>query len=1034
MVGKELHFPRSASTISSPEARVLTGAAGRSSRYANNSPAGAPYGSSYGGAPSFPGGNSPNVSHTPSRKWYDPEWTGTALALPRTLSLLNRWRRFFYRYDPIVGGVIDLHSELPHSNAALLGIEDQYIQNHYQAAVDDIDLFNRLPEITREYLKIGEAFPYFRWDDSKGYFSSMILQNPDFIQIDQSRFADDEDRYSLVIDPQLRTLIEQNDPQFKDYKRRLPLEFVRAIMYGEKLPLPFDAKDLFVALVKRNSPTDIRGTSIIDRVFKYLIYEDKLLDSQIAIADNFIFPLRIIKIGNEDFTPSPAQLDAFQELLAQKQFDPNFYLLTHNAVAYESHNLASDLMSAANEWERIDKIKMLALGTSQNFMTGESTYASAHVGYQTVLARYKAMRSYLVSRCLNPFFKTIAIRNEFFKRPLKEINGQYRVSMKKEEQERPENLILPELGWEKQLIIREDESFLNFMAGLMGKQNISNTTFFSALGLSYKEELIRSDRDKKLEERLGVKIKTTPGSTDAKEQAADGGGDESSSAGDLFSSVSGLFRRKKKADKIVPMTEEERSLQFLWVVAKNIHTKELERDGAEKARSAEDIYAELASAHKQGVSKKDTEFFVREFEPKQHSALHFFIDKKSGEAPTPEYYAQTTVSELEFKENYALNYKQALNTGVIQALKQLDHITSGVSFLKSDVDACLETLVDESTKQSKKLIYGRSENIDTEFISNFLKADLANSLARIEDNLENRRNEVRALGLAAVVLGTVIHYANEKVESVRVISPYTNRKMVNLSEIYQGGVDSITPYISSGVIPTIYPVIFDDVDSLRKFGFIANSSSNGFDISNCPTYFIPPLLSYVRQFKDYMVKPPKNISFGNSIEHIPEFYDFVREKYSIKSDIDSYLIENERMKFADKYSYRVKDTLFIDYRSAEAFSSDFDMLYYLLPFDMEKYTESRFEEIRESFYVPENHLVAALESKKLVVLAADEGLLKSAGTKLGRFSLVDYYDVSGYPVVDSKPEFVKGVLRAYFDKKYSLDDTLLHIFEIGTSK
>lgn len=1025
MVGKELHFPRTASAISSPEAHYLTGSGPR--RYGNTSSAGAPYGSQYGGAPPFPGGGTPNVSHTPSRKWYDPEWTGTALALPRTLSLLNRWRRFFYRYDPIVGGVIDLHSELPHSNANLLGIEDTAILNHYQAAVDTIDLFNRLPDITREYLKIGEAFPYFRWDESRGYFSSMILQNQDFIQVDQSRFADDEDRYSMVIDPQLRTLIEQNDPQYKEYKKRLPLEFVRAIMYGEKLPLPFDAKDLFVALIKRNSPTDIRGTSIIDRVFKYLIYEDKLLDSQIAIADNFIFPLRMIKIGNEDFTPSAAQLDAFQELLAQKQFDPNFYLLTHNAVQYESHNLASDLMSASNEWERIDKIKMIALGTSQNFMTGESTYASAHVGYQTVLARYKAMRSYLISKCLNPFFRTIAIRNEFFKRPLKEINGHYRVSMKREDQERPENLILPELGWEKQLIIREDESFLQFLSGLMGKQNISNTTFFSALGLSYQQELTRSKRDKDMEDRLGVHIQKAPGGS-AKEQAADGGDEEGSGAGDLFSAI---FRRKKKTAKAAQTSPagDDKDLQHLWRVANNIHKMEKENPEISNPRPADDIYAELAAAHFQGVPKKEAEFFVRTEEPKNHSALHYFVEDKAAETTTPKYYSEQSLRGEEFRENYVLNYRQPLSTGVIVALKDLDAVVSATDYSVTQVEACLNSLVDEAIKQSRGFINGRSENIDMEFISSFLKADLTNSLARIENTLDSKRDEVRTLGLSAVVLGTVIHYANEQVDTVRVVSPFTDRKMVKLTDIYQGGIATISQYVSSGIIPSIYPVILDDVDSLRKFGFVSNSNSHGVEITSCPTYFLPTVLSYLRQFRDYMPTPPKSIHFGNNIEMLPEFSAYVKDKYQIKSEVDNYVVENERRKFSDKYSYRVKDTLFVDYRSAEAFSSDYDMLFYLIPFDLDKFAGKRFEEIRQSFVITENHMIQAVESKRLQVLSADAGLLKVSPTQVGRFSVVSYYDVSGYPVVDDKVTFVKSVLRAYFDKKYSLDESILHIFE-----
>ena len=105
------------------------------------------------------------------------------------------------------------------------------------------------------------------------------------------------------------------------------------------------------------------------------------------------------------------------------------------------------------------------------------------------------------------------------------------------------------------------------------------------------------------------------------------------------------------------------------------------------------------------------------------------------------------------------------------------------------------------------------------------------------------------------------------------------------------------------------------------------------------------------------------------------------------------------------------------------------MLYYLMPFNLGKFTDNKFEEIRQSFMVPENHLIRAVENKQLMVIASDDNLLKVAPTKIGRFSVVDYYDISGYPVVDNRVEFVKSVLRAYFDKKYSLDESILHIFE-----
>ncbi|MEO0075115.1 MAG: hypothetical protein ABIK31_03275, partial [candidate division WOR-3 bacterium] len=382
---------------------------------------------------------SDSIPRGPSRKWYEPEYTGLSLLLPKNRIQKNRWRRYFYMYDPIIGGVVDLHAEMPHSPARLFGIDDQEILDHYLKAVERVDLWNLLPEITREYLKIGEAFPYLRWDDDAKNFSHIILQNPDFIEIETSMFVDEEDKYYLTSDPRLKSLIEGNEPTYRDVKSRLPVEFLRFVFYGERIPLPFDEKDLFIALIKKNSPSDVRGTSIIDRTFKYLIYEDKLLDSQIAIADNVIFPIRMFKFGNEHWTPNEEQLAAFQETLLSRKFDPDFYFLTHNAVTYESHSLSNDIMSLGNEWERIDKVKMIALGISQGFMTGESSYASAHVAFQTAIARYRTLRSMIESQFLNKFFKTIAERAGFYKVSLRELNGNYRVSSNDRE------LILPRL-------------------------------------------------------------------------------------------------------------------------------------------------------------------------------------------------------------------------------------------------------------------------------------------------------------------------------------------------------------------------------------------------------------------------------------------------------------------------------------------------------------------------------------------------------------------------------------------------------------
>ena len=65
-------------------------------------------------------GGSNNILKSPSRRFYDPEITTSAIYLPSTLKQKNRWCRWFYDHDELVGAVLDLHAELPYSQAEIV--------------------------------------------------------------------------------------------------------------------------------------------------------------------------------------------------------------------------------------------------------------------------------------------------------------------------------------------------------------------------------------------------------------------------------------------------------------------------------------------------------------------------------------------------------------------------------------------------------------------------------------------------------------------------------------------------------------------------------------------------------------------------------------------------------------------------------------------------------------------------------------------------------------------------------------------------
>jgi hypothetical protein len=307
-----------------------------------------------------------NILRNSSRRFYDPEITTTAIYLPRSIKQKNRWRRWFYDHDEVVGAVLDLHAELPYSRAEVV-CDDNVLKQAYEDCLDQTQFFSMLPMIDLEYLKIGEVFINTPWDDSKGMWKHIIIHNPDFVELSASPFADQEYSVELIPDDELKHLINSTKPQDQELKRRLPPEIIKRVLSGKNLILD---PDEVTHIARRSNPYDLRGTSIVDRLFRLLMYEDKLRESQITIADNFIYPLKIFKLGDpqKGWIPSADHQQALAQMLQQATFDPNFALIYHYALSVDYVTVADKVMKLDREWDEIVKKKMIALGVSQNFM------------------------------------------------------------------------------------------------------------------------------------------------------------------------------------------------------------------------------------------------------------------------------------------------------------------------------------------------------------------------------------------------------------------------------------------------------------------------------------------------------------------------------------------------------------------------------------------------------------------------------------------------------------------------------------------
>jgi len=105
--------------------------------------------------------------------YYSYEFPVDALELPSSRPEELRFYRLAYDRDPIVGRAIDMHTELPLSKMSLekpKGSSEEfvdYVQDYFQALINDTHFFQVLIQATREYNMIGEAFIFIEEDEEE---------------------------------------------------------------------------------------------------------------------------------------------------------------------------------------------------------------------------------------------------------------------------------------------------------------------------------------------------------------------------------------------------------------------------------------------------------------------------------------------------------------------------------------------------------------------------------------------------------------------------------------------------------------------------------------------------------------------------------------------------------------------------------------------------------------------------------------------------------------------------------------------------
>ena len=425
----------------------------------------------------------------------------------------NRYWRLFHKMDPVIGNVSDLYSEMPWSNFEFTGEGiDGQIKQHFEDMVDELELLATLPYMVREFLVLGEVIPHLMYSDEKRAWDYLTCHNPDQVEVLDAPLVRMDPILELIPDQRLRAVLSSSDPLVQKVRDQLPEQLVSRLLSRQNIPLsPLNCT--FIA--RKLHPYDIRGTSIISRLWRVLMLEDGIFSATIATARRHAGPLRVAKIGNPQtgWIPGPEHEQRLLELLAQAEVDPLAWIIYHYGVQFEAFGTTDRVISVGREWETLERIKLVGLGVSKAFVSGEITYASSVTGLQVFLQRLLTLRSFFESKWLYPkLLKPISEINGFVAPTQAELSHVVRVRRTAREIEEDGRLLVPKFDWDKKLDANVDRDLIAAMESLerIGFK-ISKKTKGAAIGLvhedemraSLKEEVLEAQERQKYQKELG---------------------------------------------------------------------------------------------------------------------------------------------------------------------------------------------------------------------------------------------------------------------------------------------------------------------------------------------------------------------------------------------------------------------------------------------------------------------------------------------------------------------------------------------------
>lgn len=192
-------------------------------------------------------------------------------------------------------------------------------------------------------------------------------------------------------------------------------------------------------------------------------------------SENMINPLTLVKVGSQEFRPTPTDLQAWRDVFESGQFNRDFKIFTHQDVAVERVGYGQGIYDTTNDITQLIKETYIGLMVPSVIMDGsDTTYATGSVALDVLRQRYMQFRNMLSNWLRRKIFAPISKLNDFYEY----VEGE-------------KTLIVPEVDW-NHMSLFDMSDYINNLAQLSQgegvQKRVSLETLYRSLGLQYEDE------------------------------------------------------------------------------------------------------------------------------------------------------------------------------------------------------------------------------------------------------------------------------------------------------------------------------------------------------------------------------------------------------------------------------------------------------------------------------------------------------------------------------------------------------------------